>query len=223
MISNTALGSATMRIPLDTADEACPRETSNTPSVRQSFSPRQAGTCSWILPDDLLVRGSLSQIEPRNWWIIYTRSRQEKVLAEHLFCHGVPFYLPLIKRNSFFRGRRRVASLPLFTGYVFLFGSDEERVVALKSNRISTVQRVCDGEHLRTDLLRVADLIAMDAPLTAESRLVPGERVRVKSGPFVGYEGTVLRRAGKVRLFVAVDYLRQGISLEIDDYLLEPI
>ncbi len=61
------------------------------------------------------------------------------------------------------------------------------------------------------------------APLTIERRLSPGDRVRVRSGPLAGVEGTVLRRQGATRLVVAVNLLQQGASVDIDDCLLEPV
>ena len=38
-----------------------------------------------------------------------------------------------------------------------------------------------------------------------------------------GLEGTVIHRRGKTRLLVAVKMLQQGVSLEIDDFQLEPL
>jgi transcription antitermination factor NusG len=86
-----------------------------------------------------------------------------------------------------------------------------------------TVRDVPDGERLRVQLLRFAELIALGAPLVRESRLMPGERVRIKAGPFRDTEGVVLRRNGKTELLIAVDFLQQGASLEIDDCMLEPV
>ena len=77
--------------------------------------------------------------------------------------------------------------------------------------------------QLQRDLRRFAELIAAGAPLLPEARLVTGERVRVKAGPFRDQEGIVIRRNGKTRLQIAIDYLQQGASLEIDDCLLEPV
>ena len=51
----------------------------------------------------------------------------------------------------------------------------------------------------------------------------PGDRVRVRRGPLAGVEGTVLTRRGRKRLLVSVDFLQQGASVEIEDFLLEPI
>ena len=178
-----------------------------------------------IWPSDLLAGGAerLGAEAERAWWLVYTRSRQEKAIAERIAPQGVPFYLPLVKRSSLTRGRTRIAHVPLFVGYLFLYGTHEERELALKTNRVSTIQQVKDGTGLRRDLARIADLIGRDAPLTPEARLERGEWVRVKSGPFMGTEGTVLKRRGKTRLLIAVDYLQQGASMEIDDFLLEPL
>ena len=157
------------------------------------------------------------------WWLVYTRSRQEKKVAEHLAVRQVPHYLPVINRKSLSRGKTRISKIPLFTGYLFLRGGDKERISALQTNRVTTMTQVVDGNRLRNDLLQIARLIALGAPLTPESRLIVGQRVRVKSGLFAGYEGTVLKRCGKTRLFVAVEYMKMGASMEVQDYLLEPI
>jgi len=145
------------------------------------------------------------------------------VLAQQLFAREVPFYLPLIKRKSLSRGRTRIAWVPLFTGYLFLHGTSAQRIVALETNLLSTVVRVSEEDRLVNDLSQVADLIATDAPLTPESRLVAGQPVRVKSGTFAGHEGVVFQRQGKTRLIVSVDYMHQGVSMAIEDYCLEPI
>jgi transcriptional antiterminator RfaH len=144
-------------------------------------------------------------------------------VATALFSRRVAYYLPLITRKTLMRGRTRVARIPLFPGYVFIQGSEEDRLQVLQTNRVLTVREVPDGDQLRDDLSRFAELIALDVPLIRESRLEAGERVRVKAGPFRDNEGVVIRRNGKTRLLVAINYLQQGASLEIDDCLLEPL
>jgi hypothetical protein len=59
--------------------------------------------------------------------------------------------------------------------------------------------------------------------LTVEGRLKAGDRVRVKHGVLGGLEGTIIRRNRKTRLLIAVNYLQQGVSIEIDDFMLEPL
>ena len=66
-------------------------------------------------------------------------------------------------------------------------------------------------------------LIESDAPLTIERRLNAGRRVRVKTGAMAGVEGVVISRRGNNRLLVAVKLLQQGVSVDVDDFLLEPL
>ena len=97
-----------------------------------------------LFPDDLFQEptdgdqpdGPASE---RVWWVIYTKSRQEKSLARDLRGYRIPFYLPLVPRDHLIRGRRVHAHIPVFPGYVFLFGSPDERVDALTTNRISRI------------------------------------------------------------------------------------
>jgi transcriptional antiterminator RfaH len=159
----------------------------------------------------------------RQWFALYTKARQEKALARELLKYRIPFYLPLVKKTSIARGRKRTSLMPLFGGYLFLFASEEERVRTLTTNRVSRVLSVEDPEQLVFDLAQLHQLIAAGAPLTVESRLSPGRRVRVRQGAFAGLEGTVLKRRAETRLLVSVNFLQKGASVEIDDFLLEPL
>ena len=64
---------------------------------------------------------------------------------------------------------------------------------------------------------------AAEVPLTPESYLEPGQRVRVKTGRFKGFEGTIIRRENEQRLLVAVNFLQQGASLLVEDFEVELI
>jgi transcription antitermination factor NusG len=179
-----------------------------------------------VFPEDLLSESPITfdaTSSDRRWWAVYTKSRQEKALARHLIGHQVPFYLPLIPKDNIIRNRRVTSHVPLFSGYIFLFGSDEERLTTLTTNRISRILPVGDQDQLRYDLSNVQALISRNAPLAIERRLTPGDQVRIKTGSLRGLEGVVVKRHGKTRLLVAVNYLQQGVSVEIDDCAVEPI
>jgi hypothetical protein len=185
-----------------------------------------ADQCVERFPADLLSDlSSPSQevdIRATTWWLGHTRPRQEKAVANDLFARRIPFYLPLVMRKAITRGRTRHVRIPLFSGYVFICGSEAERLSALKTNRLLTIQQVPDGNSLRRQLISIAQLIAAGAPLVREARLAAGERVRIKTGLFRGIEGIVLRRHGKTELLIAIDFLGQGVSIEIEDCSAEP-
>ena len=184
-----------------------------------------------IYPENLLTDltsqtaddNGAERTEARRWWAVYTKARQEKAFARQLVQLDVPFYLPLVAKTNRIRGRRVQSYIPLFGGYVFLFGTGDERTKSLTTNRISTILEVENQKQLSEDLGRVALLIAHDAPLTVEKRIEAGTPVRIKSGPMAGLEGTVVTRRGQSRLLVSVRMLQQGVSVEIDDFMLEPL
>ena len=175
-----------------------------------------------VFPANLL-ESDLNQDSDRKWWVVYTKARQEKAFVRQLHGFEVPFYLPLIPKDNVIRGKKVQSHIPLFGGYCFMFGNEEERVKSLTTNRVSSILEVDDQQLLLHDLQQISQLIDADAPLTIESRLSPGDRVRIRNGPMEGLEGTVVTRRGKTRLLVAVNMLQQGVSIEIDDYVLEPI
>lgn len=174
-------------------------------------------------PDDLLTGAGPVAEADRNWWVVHTKARQEKCFARELLDREVPFFLPQVPKTSVIGGRRRTSYIPLFTGYVFLFGSEPERHQSLTTNRVANILPVNNAQELTRDLLQIWRLIEQKAPLTVESRLCAGDRVRVRGGALAGVEGTVLDRRGKCRVLVAVRLIQQGVSMEIDDFLLEPI
>lgn len=160
---------------------------------------------------------------PRVWWAIYTKSRQEKALARDLFARCMSFYLPQVQRDHLIRGQVVHSYSPVFPGYLFLYGTPEERVDSLKTNRISRILPVLDQDELLQDLRRLANLIAVGVPLTVEQRLAAGQKVRIRNGPMAGFEGTIAQRRGADRLLIAVNFLQQGVSVEINDFMVDPI
>lgn len=79
------------------------------------------------------------------------------------------------------------------------------------------------NNHVAGDTGNIHQLIEARAPMTVEQRLQPGRQVRVKSGAFKGLEGVVIERRGQNRLLVVVHYIQQGISMAIEDFMVEPL
>ena len=158
------------------------------------------------------------------WWAAYTLARREKVFMERLRKFNVPFYGPLIKRTTRSpSGRVGTAFVPLFPGYVFLCGNEEQRAEAFKTKCVVRIIEAPDKTELLFDLRQIQQLIASDAPLSPEARLSKGMKVRIRSGPLSGIEGEVIKRRRKDTLFVAVHFLQQGVSVALGDYETERI
>ena len=111
----------------------------------------------------------------------------------------------------------------MFPNYVFMLGNEQDRIQAMTTNCISNCTIVEDRERLVKDLLQISQIVLADVPLTPEAKLEAGNYVRVKTGPFSGYEGTVVRREGKTRLLLRIQFLEQGVSMELDEAVLESL
>ena len=94
---------------------------------------------------------------------------------------------------------------------------------AVCTGSVSRWMPVADPAQLVEDLRQIRNLILTDAPLSPETRLVPGQKVRVKTGIFKGFEGTILRRENEIRLLISVRYMGRGASVVLDDCQLEQI
>ena len=151
-----------------------------------------------------------------SWFVAHTRSRQEKALARYLTPLEIPFYLPSSEHRVRRGGRNFVSYLPLFPGYVFLNGSAIEKAAALRSNLIVRLLDVPDQGLLHRELRDLRQLQVSGATLVPVPALFPGDAVRVLTGPFRGYTGTVLSEQGRVRLIVSISMLRQSVAVEFD-------
>jgi transcriptional antiterminator RfaH len=199
------------------------------PDLNSSFVPPHdsalANSVSLPGPEPILSQLENQEDEyASKWWAIYTKPRFEKKFMRQLYESQVPFYGPMISRR--FRspnGKLRLSVEPLFPNYVFIHGTEMQRYTAVCTGSVSRWMPVLNPGELVTDLRQIHNLILTDAPLAPELRLHPGQRVRVRSGVFKGFEGVILRRENQVRLLIAVRYMGRGASVALDDCQLEPI
>ncbi|MBI3411554.1 MAG: UpxY family transcription antiterminator [Planctomycetes bacterium] len=175
----------------------------------------------FIHPQDLLS----APVEGRegSWLALHTRPRAEKTLARKLLAGDVPFFLPLYKRQWRNRGRLFCSHLPLFPSYVFLHGDGDARLQALETNLVAQVLTVSDQRQLSDDLRRIFQVVESGLDLTREERLPPGTPVEIIKGPLAGSCGKVLRHGAKLRLVVEVQFLNQGVSVDIESWMLREI
>lgn len=172
-------------------------------------------------PEDLIESSFAAS---HSWWLLYTKSRQEKQLMRRLHQSKVPHYGPQIEsRRRSPNGRVRTTYTPLFTNYVFLCGTEEHRYEAICTGCVQKATEITDVESLLSDLSQISSLVSLNVPLSIEGRLVPGQQVRVKNGAFAGYEGVIIRRDQETRLLVSVRFMDQGVSVKLDDCQLDPL
>jgi transcriptional antiterminator RfaH len=177
----------------------------------------------YLFPNELFAPSTATASAADRWWVLHTRPRSEKALARQMLSRQVAFFLPLYQKQWRSNGRMQSSYLPLFPGYIFLRGDDEARVTALTTNLVANVLPVGDQGQLTTDLSRVHHLMESGSTLTPEARLEPGAVVEITAGPLAGLEGKVLRRGKRLQFFIEVQLLQQGVSVEIESWMFQPV
>lgn len=157
------------------------------------------------------------------WYVLHTRSRQEKAVAAHLASRNIPHFLPLLSQVRYYGRRKLIVELPLFPSYVFLHGRLEHAYEADRTRRLSRIIHVPDQQQIEWELSNLRLVVEKDVLLDPYPHLKVGIRAEVRSGPFRGLQGVIEDRTHLDRLILQIDMLGRAVSLEIDGALLEPV
>lgn len=158
-----------------------------------------------------------------SWFVLHTKSRQEKALAQDLERMKIACYLPLVTKARFHGRRQVMVSEALFPSYIFLRGTRDEAFSADRTKRVANIIEVPNQERMDWELRNLWVALGCGATLDPYPFLRLGRRVVVRSGPFQGLQGFVEERLTWNRLILAVEMLGQAVSLEIDGSLLDPV
>jgi transcription antitermination factor NusG len=159
------------------------------------------------------------------WYAAYTCANHEKRVRDQLEQRSVESFLPLYETMRRWKDRRMHLQLPLFPGYVFVRIAPVDRLRVLQVP--SVVRLVGFNGHLSA--LRDEEIEGLKKGLAGGVRAEPhpfltvGRRVRMKSGPFEGRQGILLRRRGNLRLVLSLDLIMRSVVIDVEAADVEPI
>ncbi len=157
------------------------------------------------------------------WWVAHTKSRNEKALAQDLIRKNINYFLPMNWKVRRQRGRTIRSLLPLFGGYLFFCGQENQRIELLRTNRVANLIEVKNQQKLLCELLQIEQALRTGAPLAPHKYIKAGQRCRVTAGPLADLQGIVLKTRHTARLILQIDMLGQAASVEIDTDMIEII
>ena len=170
-----------------------------------------------IFPDNLLDEQTLCPAGTE-WYAIHTLSRREKDLMRRLRSLKIAHYSPMAEtRNRSPSGRIRTSYLPLFRGYVFVRGTEDDRYNTVATGCVSNCLGVADALELVSDLCRIRLLNQEGTDICPEPKPLMGRQAVVISGPMAGVQGTITQTNSLHRLTVIVNFMQQGASVTIDE------
>ncbi|MHC4159719.1 MAG: transcription termination/antitermination protein NusG [Planctomycetota bacterium] len=157
------------------------------------------------------------------WWVAHTKSRNEKALAHDLVGRSISYFLPMSWRVRRRRGRKIRSLLPLFGGYLFFCGDENQRVEVLRTNRVANLIAVMNQQKLLSELMQIEHALRTGAPLAPHRYVKVGQHCRVIAGPLTDLQGIVVRARNTTRLVLQIDMLGQATSVEVDADMIEVI
>jgi transcriptional antiterminator RfaH len=156
---------------------------------------------------------------PSHWYVLYTRSRAEKKVAETLKKHGFRSYCPTVTTMKQWSDRKKKVQEPLFRSYVFVCATEEERVPILQTPGVMNFvywlgkpaivrQNEIDAIGIFTQELGLHELPELSLEFEQ------GDKARVDWGAFKGLEGECIARQGN-KIILHIESLGQVIRAEI--------
>lgn len=151
-----------------------------------------------------------------NWYVLYTKPRHEKKVAERLSEAGYTTYCPLYKVKRQWSDRTKIVEEPLFRSYIFILIEDHKRKevftfpgterylfwlrrpATVRTVEIEAIQKWLG--HYDHESLEVEDI-------------TPGTLVRITSGQFMNEEAILL---DQTRYKAVVQLKELGIQLSLD-------
>jgi len=163
--------------------------------------------------------------EAQRWYLAYTFPKAEKKVQSKLEATGVESYLPLHEVIRTWSDRKKKLIVPLFPNYIFVYTSEQKRheLFAIKA----FVKYVSFGgkpaivnDSIITSL---KSILKENAEVSVIENIRVGTFVRITRGPFMGAEGMVINRNGKIRLIVQIDALQRAIAINISTNDVSPL
>jgi transcription termination/antitermination protein NusG len=159
----------------------------------------------------------------RRWCVYHVRPRSEKVVARQLRSRDIAHFLPQYERRKRYQRRLVCSYLPLFPGYIFVVGDEGESEEPAEIKELVSLLKVDDQQQIESELRNIHFLLRSGLPVTREERLQPGALARIVGGPLAGLCGQVIKNRQGLKFVLRVQFLQQGVSLEVDGSMIEAL
>ncbi len=153
------------------------------------------------------------------WFAVWTRSRQEKLVASMFQSLGIQHFLPLRSEIRRWSDRKQAVSVPLFSGYLFVRTNpvSETRLRILRIPGVAGLVGNQEGPVPIPDL-QIEDIqtvLATRTQCVVLPLLEAGDLVRVARGPLAGVQGRLLRSNSTTRLVISIELIHQSLAISV--------
>lgn len=150
-----------------------------------------------------------------NWFVVYTKPKWEKKVAEKLNQIGIECYCPLITQVKQWSDRKKKIEVPLFNSYVFVHLADTDRNSVFQ---IAGVVRYLfwlgKPAIVRDEEINIikTNLKAPNISDVSVSTIQVGDRIKLESGAFSN-QNAIVQEVSKTHYILVLESL--GCVLKI--------
>jgi transcriptional antiterminator RfaH len=163
------------------------------------------------------------ETDVKNWYVIYTKARHEKKVAEHLNLIGIEAYCPLKTQVKVWSDRKKKVELPLFNSYVFVHLQPHQTKSVFEVPGVVRYIYWCGSPAIVRDveLLEIKRwLTDFDHDALEVSYFETDQKVRILSGNFINQEARVVKQQGN-HLVMVLEGLGIVLRTKVTETLLE--
>jgi transcriptional antiterminator RfaH len=197
--------------------------------IRQGFVQKKAKSkridSVKLVPEATSRPATAVPLTEAQWFVLYTKARCEKKVAEGLKQKGLEVYCPMLKTKRRWSDRLKTVEEPLLRSYCFVRLEERDRHLVfsvqhvvrylfwlgkpavVRDEEIEALQLLLNGHDHELLLIRNLDI---------------KDRIRIKSGPMNDLEGEITQKRGKV-LQVYIEALQLVVSVDSRKSLLEKV
>jgi len=134
-------------------------------------------------------------LDPRKWYVLYTKPRSEKKVADRLLSQGVEVYCPLQEEVRQWSDRKKKVKVPIFQSYLFVRIEllKQQDVVLRDPGAVQWVHWLGKPAEVRADEIeQIQQFVEEYEQVEVHHRLSEGDEVSITEGPFRGQTGIVI-------------------------------
>ncbi|EIM78366.1 NusG antitermination factor [Nitritalea halalkaliphila LW7] len=163
---------------------------------------------------------------PLKWFVLYTRSRFEKKVAERLSQKGIETFVPTRIEVRKWSDRLKKVERVLFGGYVFVRTKENELYDCLQDQGAVFFLKI-EGKYATvrdSEIETIKRLLATGVAVeVSEQELAPGMQVEIIGGQLEGFTGECVELANGEHLIIRIEAIQQQLLVTIDKKYLKKI
>ncbi|XLS29199.1 UpxY family transcription antiterminator [Flavobacteriaceae bacterium M23B6Z8] len=157
-------------------------------------------------------------VSEKNWYVLYTAPRAEKIAKRELEFKGYEVFLPLTQTLRIWKNRqKKMIDTVLFPSYIFVFTDERHLAEICRVNKIKTFIQ-CGGKasKIKTEYIEgIKRMLDSKQEISVDHDFTEGEQVRIIKGPLTGYEGILVRQKTKTKFGIHLREINQTVLVEI--------